>query len=726
MIHVGRDTVERPKSLTSRAADDARSEAARFFSQNSKARHQKAFEFKPLWTGDDIRQALTELFRGKCAYCETTVVLRDFTNIDHFRPKSGALSLDGSASPDHYWWLAYEWANLYLVCQACNAMKARRFPVKSERAKAPATSDALSSEEALLLDPCLDNPSEHLVFLDSGQVVGLTKRGSVSIEVYGLNRSALVAARREQAAAALTEFSTRSKWFFSAKRFESAVARALDPALEYLAVRRQALGRLKGRTSHPGILQKYITDAHMVVSRRVQKQTLATFQQTKKQEGGYSIEDEIKDAHATAYYTGAKRIEQIEIRNFKAIASLRLAFPQPRSGHEPWLMLIGENGTGKSSILQAVALALMGEKHANSLGLNASQFVRNGASEGSVIVRLTNLEPMELKFRAGSSRFTVNPREPKVLLLGYGATRLFARTENVAEAAAPVSIKNLFNPTAPLSDVEPWFANRSLVSKERFEQVAVALKRLLMLDREDLISRGRGKIEARVFGTRLPVRQLSDGFQSVLALALDIMLTMFQRWPSMQDAEGIVLLDEIEVHLHPRWKIELVKRLRNVFPRVAFLATTHDPLCLRGLNRKEIVVLRRDENHQVTALQGVPPIDELRADQVLTSLFGLTSTRGDKTNAMIAKYSRLLNKRRDAREQQTFERLREKLQGIMVTGETPLQRRVEHALHKTLEEMIGGKRKARPELQRVELPEQLQIEAKRQLGELLNLGRDVP
>src|SRR5262249_13838491 len=57
-----------------------------------------------------------------CAFRETRVYPADF-GVDHFRPKSRALDLDGRVDPDHYWWLAYEWENLYPVCSFCNMSK---------------------------------------------------------------------------------------------------------------------------------------------------------------------------------------------------------------------------------------------------------------------------------------------------------------------------------------------------------------------------------------------------------------------------------------------------------------------------------------------------------------------------------------------------------------------------------------------------------------------------
>lgn len=112
-----------------------------------------------------------------------------------------------------------------------------------------------------------------------------------------------------------------------------------------------------------------------------------------------------------------------------------------------------------------------------------------------------------------------------------------------------------------------------------------------------------------------------------MAMVLNVMRGMIEEWGDLENARGIVLIDEIETHLHPRWKLRVVSALRRAMPNVQFVATTHDPLCLRGMKGGEVHVLVRDDNQQVQALTGLPDVRGLRAEQLLTSdYFGLSST----------------------------------------------------------------------------------------------------
>jgi uncharacterized protein (TIGR02646 family) len=563
VIHVDRTRVPEPASLRSDAAAAARRRA------------QRSLEFDAsVFAADDVRDALAELFHGKCAYCEQSLP-RWALVVDHFRPRSGAVGLDGSFSLQHYPWLAYEWANLYAACPECSLLKGLRFPVEGERQSGARG----AADRGLLLDPCADDPEQHLVFLDDGRVATLDERGRVTIEVLGLNRSSLVEARR----AAL----------------EALGDGPVDDARPFAAMLRQLARDVpKARTRALG----------------------RGFAELSAAQDDYSVADESAQEE---YFIRTRLIERIVIRNLRIVKDLELELPRVAWPQQaPWLTLLGENGSGKSSVLHAVGLALMGAEYRVSLDLDPSAFVRHRARSGFVEVYLTGAsEPVRLEFKRDSTRFVDTSPEPKVLLLGYGATRLLPRAGAPPQVDRRVTrVDNLFNPFVPLGDAVAWLL---ALDDDAFASIARTLRILLLLDENERVERHGDRID--VGG--VPLEHLSDGFQSLLALAADIMAVMISRWPAMEAAEGIVLVDELDAHLHPRWRMRIVQSLRDVFPRVQFLATSNDPLCLRGLRNGEVFVMRRNEKNEAVVLTDVPPVEGLRVDQLLTSeFFGLYST----------------------------------------------------------------------------------------------------
>jgi hypothetical protein len=355
----------------------------------------------------------------------------------------------------------------------------------------------------------------------------------------------------------------------------------------------------------------------------------------------------------------------------------------------------------------------MGEEHANRLGLDARSFVRRDpeVERGEVTVEVSGVGAVRMEFSRDSERFFIDPPDPKVLLLGYGATRLLPKAVGRASSdQRAIRILNLFDPTAPLADVESWLLNPEMVSDEQLERFGDDLARLLMLEADTRLHRDNGHVELEYQGTRKVLRDMSDGFQSIIALAGDISIGVRDWWDGLREAEGIVLLDEIEVHLHPTWKISIVERLRETCPMLSFVVTTHDPLCLKGLRPEEIIVLRRSPENEVEVVTDIPRIDHLRSDQLLSSfLFNLKSTRGSGTAVAIARYSTLLGKEgRSAGEEAELQELRRSLQQELSSAVTPMQRRIEEQLLTAMS----------PESLQVEdSPERLEI--LRQLSELL-------
>lgn len=641
MIYVDRNSVAPPADLQLRSAL-ALEKLRQFFDEDARKRGQKTPKFdSSLWTSPGIRAALHNLFRGKCAICESRLGPGE-EFVEHLRPKLRATQLNGQVDPAHYWWLSYEWSNLYAICRECGRHRGNRFPVTGPRAPFGATGSTLRSESALLLDPCDDDPEPSLDFREDGTVHGRDIRGKTTIEVFGLNRSMLVEARGlrcaqvEAIGSAHLMGNDPGKW-----QLESFVRLMTEQAIEhgepYVALTRQQSRRYFERAIGAAPVKRGRKSEH-------------------------------RPAKQPAAYRGAIWLERIEIENFKALRRLELQFPPPApaalaadpaadaevqspSGEpdrsEPWLMLLGENGVGKSTVLKAIALALMPEAKRAALVRNPADWITRGVRARSGIIRLqftVGADPVELHFSRDSNKVTVKGSFPRMPILGYGSTRLLpAPSKSKRPAAHRIRVGNLFSPRVPLSDATRWLASPDAIPAAEFNLLATSLKAILSLEEDDRIIRRRGALSARLFDDVVPIRELSDGYQSVLALVTDMMLNLSRATFDMSGVEGVVLVDEIEGHLHPRWKIRIVSALRRMFPRVRFIATTHDPLCVQGLQPGELhVMARHPETREIRADQvDVPP--GMRADQILTGAwFDLPSTRDPETLALMREYNGLL------------------------------------------------------------------------------------
>lgn len=167
----------------------------------------------------EVRTALERLFHDKCAYCESKMTATADWDVDHFRPKRRVAERE-----DHrgYYWLIYEWANLYPSCQHCNQRrkdrprwadpterpaggKADQFPLLDESTRVMRPSNDVYAEHTLLIDPCFDDPEDYLGYDATGQILSLDYNpyGQKTIEVLRLYRGRLRDSRRDTLKAVL-------------------------------------------------------------------------------------------------------------------------------------------------------------------------------------------------------------------------------------------------------------------------------------------------------------------------------------------------------------------------------------------------------------------------------------------------------------------------------------------------------------------------------------------
>ena len=715
MIYIDRSRVSPPRSLIERGEKELARTVAFYADPENK---DQRFDFK-VYRSRGVKQALLSLFRDKCAFCESRIEVTATMNYEHFRPKAMAVNLNGSITKPGYWWLASEWSNLYASCQACNRTKGMRFPVVGQRARFESGPD-VSEEKALLLDPCLDHPVNYLIFNQNGLVASappdsktLMKldgrrfrghdRGQITIDIYGLNRAELVRARKRVAKDTMERLQRiHDGPVFTAPPWEK-VAPQLDELLDvnqpYVALRRQLVASWSEdslyRDSLPSECEPY------KISKDVEQHAFEQFEETTKRRRTFSVED--KDD--TDVYVRTSKIARVEIENFRVIGRLvAFNFGSDTADLAGWKVLLGENGVGKSSVLQAVSLALMGKKHFDALvdalkDFDPSTLLKRGESQGYVKVYLAaDPEPVEVRLTKTGVEFTNPEAGLRTILLGFGSARWLPRLGSAAPETQPfIRVLNLYNPFVPLVDALAWLRN---LSRGEFRKTEEVLLRLLQLEKGTRLrrrwdkKRGKRMILVQRPGQpvtqALPLDEFSDGYQTVLAMAVTIMkLTdkgMGGRWDDVVAAEGLVLLDEIGAHLHPQWKMHIVSSLRRAFPNMQFLATTHEPLCLRGLYDDEVVVMQRSANGQITAITELPPVAGLRVDQLLTSeYFGLHSTLDTETDKKFKKYYRLLALPERSDDQQAqLAKLKDQLEELDLMGETRRQRLMLGAIDQAL------------------------------------------
>lgn len=319
------------------------------------------------------------------------------------------------------------------------------------------------------------------------------------------------------------------------------------------------------------------------------------------------------------------KIHKMRLRNFRAYADMEIEF------HPRFNVIIGNNGIGKTAILEALTVAIgsffLGIDYAENRGIQPddiritnSEYDLNeqfpveieawGTIDGKETSWLRELtgpknkttfaKATEIKNIAKSLQERVRAGEHVNLpvLVYYSTERLWKERKEHLEASKIKGSRlqdgyyNGLQATSNNKFFTRWFEKEEMVVLQRradsvgLEVVRNAVSRCIVgcsgiyfdFNRKELVLEFAD-------GRKLPFQYLSDGVRNMLAMVADIalrciLLNPHLRLEACNESEGIVLIDELDLHLHPAWQGQVAKNLRDTFPKLQFITSTHSPLIL--------------------------------------------------------------------------------------------------------------------------------------------------
>jgi hypothetical protein len=354
------------------------------------------------------------------------------------------------------------------------------------------------------------------------------------------------------------------------------------------------------------------------------------------------------------FYLSGLRVR--DLRCFRDV-SLRLRFPgEYAAGHglryPNVTLLLGDNGSGKSTILKAIAMAALGPVLNNS-GFVPYQYVNRRALEAVVdsgfIFGADSPEPLgasvSLTRRGDFEEVTAHPPQgywsemfnessPSFFIVGYGTGRHVPEDsqgdpslERGRRRRRYQRVVSLFEDRVSLVPLSSWLRQ---ASPARLREVRELFEGLLP-QRVTFTGQFDGGEPVFLRGeTLVPLRAMSDGFRSYISWLGDLLFQLdavASDTERLTDIGGIALVDEVDLLLHPSWQRVVVPTISQMLPRIQFVFTTHSPIVAATLEAENIILAREEEDGSVLDRINAE-IHGLSAEQVLlSSYFGLESTR---------------------------------------------------------------------------------------------------
>lgn len=377
-------------------------------------------------------------------------------------------------------------------------------------------------------------------------------------------------------------------------------------------------------------------------------------------------------------------IKRIELKNIRCFEHIEIDLTTADNVRK-WAVILGDNGVGKTTLLRSIAMGLGDRETAAALLRDVpGEWVRRQSPDDKATIRIDfftrelTTKPcfIQVTISNDQGRETISEHQTSpdkfpwddVFACGYGAGRGTSGTTSYERYRTIDSLYTLFNYETPLQNAELILLRLNAHTAADIDDILHSIDDILMLPRGSTRADKSGISISGPWGRFMPMETIGDGYKATLVWLVDLLgWAMFQRQSIMTlgDIGGIVLIDEFEQHLHPRWQRQIIRLLHKQFSNTQFIGTTHSPLCASGTadlddENVRLFLLRSIDDNGAVKGSHVESLRGLRADQVLTSpAFSLPETRNPEIGEQLQRFRELLFRESlPSREEAELKRLR--------------------------------------------------------------------
>lgn len=397
-------------------------------------------------------------------------------------------------------------------------------------------------------------------------------------------------------------------------------------------------------------------------------------------------------------------IKSIEIENVKCFAKkTRIKFFKTENSKNlsKWNLILGDNGSGKTTLLKCIYLSLANDfyfrksedfyKYNRDLtkpsiirtelcsSFKVADLIQEGEKESHK--RFSFFEEFNIQINGPLVR---RSSKRKVPVFAYGANRRVSDEINNSKSSRYEYGESLFDENSALISAEEWILeadHSDRIRNESFDSKRV--KEILLKLFKGIISDFRisktSKIPTAEFKTKygwVELNQLSLGYKTIISWLVDFTYKLADYYDNSENVyneHAIVMVDEIDLHLHVTFQKKLVKFLTTTFKNVQFIVTAHSPLVVQASSKANILLLKR-KGTRAEVQQNEVDISKWRIDQIYSSkLFGNLSTRSDYVTKMInTKSNFMLKEKLTKNEKDKLDKINSELENLP-TGKTEIE-----------------------------------------------------
>lgn len=366
-----------------------------------------------------------------------------------------------------------------------------------------------------------------------------------------------------------------------------------------------------------------------------------------------------------------RKIKSLTIENYKCFEKVECSFESDDESVYQWNVFLGNNNSGKTNLLKIIAGLRASEFTLPSRETDKPEIKKLGPafiqdktilssiilSEGRLSCQVTNHNRNWGSISKGFAVAEIFEME-NFIIYGYGVSR-YPSSKGLNDFSSD-DCDTLFSREASLINLKDWLLNLDYSSKNgqpeavrRLEKIKDILTSEVFPEIEDFRCKSskelQNYVEFLVKGVWCKYEDLGFGYQSLMSWMIDFCKRMFERYPKSENPlaeSAIVLVDEIDLHLHPQWQRNVIPYLSKTFPNTQFFVTTHSPMVLQSAKDINLFVLKHNEERVVSVEHS--DIHDFRGwtvEEILRETMGLQDdVHSDEYQRLIREFNTSLDK----------------------------------------------------------------------------------